>query len=176
MTTNGRKMITIAGETYALLIEDFEEDIDVDSLLQIDMTNFIGEVITFPVVVNRLGVLLADMDSSLSELKLNLEIQESKVRERLRLKKEQIGEKAPTVEMLNTAVISDGLYQTLKRNQIRKQKERDYINSIFWSAKDKSNKLDKLSLTVNVSDIPDSLIEGKINNVLIKKTKKLIPD
>jgi len=45
---------------------------------------------------------------------------------------------------------------------------------MFWSAKDKSEKLNKLSLTVQNGDIPDSVIEGRVNNVLIKKTKKII--
>ena len=65
-------------------------------------------------------------------------------------------------------------YQALRKSYIEVQKTRDYINSIFWSAKDKSSKLDKLSLTVQSGEIPDSVIEGRVNNVLIKKTKKII--
>ena len=65
-------------------------------------------------------------------------------------------------------------YQTMRKQYIEVQKTRDYINSIFWSAKDKSSKLDKLSLTVQGGDIPDSVIEGRVNNVLVKKTKKVI--
>ena len=65
-------------------------------------------------------------------------------------------------------------YQIMRKRLIEVQKTRDYINSIFWSAKDKSSKLDKLSLTVQDSEIPDSVIEGRVNNVLVKKTKKII--
>ena len=62
----------------------------------------------------------------------------------------------------------------MRRQFIEIQKTRDYVNSIFWSAKDKTSKIEKLSLTVQNGDIPDSVIEGRVNNVLIKKTKKII--
>ena len=50
----------------------------------------------------------------------------------------------------------------------------DYINSIFWAVKDKSEKLNKLSLSIHPNDLPDSIIEGKVNDIMIKGTKKLI--
>lgn len=170
-----KKLITIGGKTYKLLFDGFDEDMDIDSLLKIDYSNLIGELITFPVIVNRFGNLLAEAESQVAEAKLNLEVFEAKTKERLRveLAAENNG-KAPTVEALNNAVVSNKAYQAMRRKFIEVQKTRDYINSIFWSAKDKSEKLDKLSLTIQSGDIADSVIEGRINNVFIKKTKKLI--
>ena len=166
-----KKLITIGGKTYKLLFDSFDEDMDIDSLLKIDYSNLIGELITFPVIVNRFGQLLPQV----AEAKLNLEVFEAKTKERLRseLAAENNG-KAPTVEALNNAVVGNKAYQAMRKKFIEVQKTRDYINSIFWSAKDKSEKLDKLSLTVQQGDIADSVIEGRVNNVLIKRTKKLI--
>ena len=170
-----KKLITVGDTTYKLLFDDFDEDMDIDSLLKIDYSNIIGELITFPVIVNRFGNLLAEAESKVSETKLNLEVFEAKTKERLRVElAEANGGKNPTVEALNNALLMNNAYQVMRKRFIEVQKTRDYINSIFWSAKDKSSKLDKLSLTVQGGEIPDEVIEGRVNNVLVKKTKKVI--
>lgn len=170
-----KKLITIGGKSYKMLFEDFDEDMDIDSLLKIDYFNIIGELVTFPVIVNRFGNLLAEAESQVSEYKLNLEVFEAKTKENLRieLSAENNG-KSPTVEALNNAIYKNKAYQAMKHKFIEVQKTRDYINSIFWASKDKSEKLNKLSLTIQNVNISDAEIEGKINNVLIKRTKKLI--
>ena len=170
-----KKLITVGDTTYKLLFDDFDEDMDIDSLLKIDYSNIIGELITFPVIVNRFGNLLAEAESKVSETKLNLEVFEAKTKERLRVElAEANGGKNPTVEALNNALLMNNAYQVMRKRLIEVQKTRDYINSIFWSAKDKTSKIEKLSLTVQNSEIPDGLIEGRVNNVLVKKTKKII--
>lgn len=171
-----KKVITIGGQTYVLRFDDFDEDVDIDSLLKIDYSNLIGELITFPVIVNRFGQLLAEAESQVALAKLNLEVTEAKLKESMRVKLADRNGKAPSVDAVNSAVTLEKSYQTMRRNLIEKQKTRDYMNSIFWSAKDKSEKLDKLSLTIQPSDLPDSVIEGRVNNVLIKRAKKLIGD
>lgn len=170
-----KKLITVGDTTYKLLFDDFDEDMDIDSLLKIDYSNIIGELITFPVIVNRFGNLLAEAESKVSETKLNLEVFEAKTKERLRVElAEANGGKNPTVEALNNALLMNNAYQVMRKRFIEVQKTRDYINSIFWSAKDKTSKIEKLSLTVQNSEIPDGVIEGRVNNVLVKKTKKVI--
>lgn len=170
-----KKLITVGDTTYKLLFDDFDEDMDIDSLLKIDYSNIIGELITFPVIVNRFGILLAEAESKVSETKLNLEVFEAKTKEKLRVElAEANGGKNPTVEALNNALLMNNAYQVMRKRLIEVQKTRDYINSIFWSAKDKTSKIEKLSLTVQDSEIPDSVIEGRVNNVLVKKTKKII--
>ena len=169
------KVINVSGATYKLVFDEFEEDIDIDSLLKIDYSNLIGEIVTFPVLVNRFGKMLADMEAQLSEKKLNLDIFEAKTKEKLRNKMTvESGGKSPSVDALNTAVTLDVPFQVLRKSFIETQKNKEYIQSIFWSAKDKSGKLDKLSLSMQAGDVTDSMLEGKVNNILIKKTKNLI--
>ena len=170
-----KKIVTIGSNTYKLLFDDFEEDIDIDSLLKIDYSNLVGELVTFPVILNRFGLLLAEAESQVAETKLNLDVFEAKTKEKLRidLALENNG-KNPTVETLNNAVTSNKAYQAMKRKLIEVTKTRDYMNSIFWCMKDKASKLEKLSLSIQPSDIPDSVIEGRVNNVLIKKAKRVI--
>ena len=170
-----KRIIQIGGNTYKLIFDNFDEDVDIDSLLKIDYSNLIGELVTFPVILNRFGILLAEAESQVAETKLNMDVYEAKTKERLRIElAEQNNGKAPTVEALNNAVVSNKAYQAMKRKYIEVVKTRDYINSIFWSVKDKSEKLNKLSLSIQPGDLSDSVIEGRVNNVLVKKTKKVI--
>lgn len=169
-----KKVINIKGKTYFLKFEDFDESVDVDSLLKIDYSNLLGELVTFPVIVNRFGVLLADAENALQETKLNLDVFEAKTKERLRKEYIEENDKAPTVDALNSMLTLDKGYQAMKRRYFEAQKMRDYINSMFWSAKAKDDKLSKLSLTLQESDIADSTLEGRINSVTVKKSNKLI--
>lgn len=170
-----KRIIQIGGNTYKLIFDNFDEDVDIDSLLKIDYSNLIGELVTFPVILNRFGILLAEAESQVAENKLNMDVYEAKTKEKLRIElAEQNNGKAPTVEALNNAVVSNKAYQAMKRKYIEVVKTRDYINSIFWAVKDKSEKLNKLSLSIQPGDLSDSVIEGKVNNVLIKKTRKVI--
>lgn len=170
-----KRLIQIGNKSYKLLFDDFDEDVDIDSLLRIDYSNLIGELTTFPVILNRFGILLAEAESQVAETKLNIDVYEAKTKEKLRSElAEQNNGKAPTVEALNNAVVSNKAYQAMKRKYIEVVKARDYINSIFWAVKDKSEKLNKLSLTIQPGDLSDSVIEGKVNNVLIKRTKKIV--
>ena len=170
-----KRIIQIGGNTYKLIFDNFDEDADINSLLKIDCSNLIGELVTFPVILNRFGILLAEAESQVAETKLNMDVYEAKTKERLRIElAEQNNGKAPTVEALNNAVVSNKAYQAMKRKYIEVVKTRDYINSIFWAVKDKSEKLNKLSLSIQPGDLSDSVIEGRVNNVLVKKTKKVI--
>lgn len=168
------KLVQIKNKSYHFNFDDFDEDVDIDDLLKIDYNNLIGEMITFPVIVNRFGVLLAEAESRVAEMKLNLEVLEAKTKERIRLELTEQNGKSPTVEALNNAVLMNPAYQAMKKKFIDVQKTRDYINSAFWSAKDKSSKLDKLSLTITSDGISDTQIEGRVNNVLVKRVKKTI--
>nr|DAP15257.1 MAG TPA: hypothetical protein [Caudoviricetes sp.] len=170
-----KRIIQIGGNTYKLIFDNFNEGVDIDSLLKIDYSNLIGEIVTFPVILNRFGILLAEAESQVAETKLNMDVYEAKTKEKLRIElAEQNNGKAPTVEALNNAVVSNKAYQAMKRKYIEVVKTRDYINSIFWAVKDKSEKLNKLSLSIQPGDLSDSVIEGRVNNVLVKKTKKVI--
>lgn len=170
-----KRILKIGNNIYKLIIEDFDEDIDIDSLLKINYSNLIGEIVTFPVILNRFGVLLAESESQVSEAKLNLDVFEAKTKESLRKQlAEQNNGKSPTVEALNNAVVSNKAYQAMKKKYIEVVKTRDYLNSIFWAAKDKSEKLNKLSLSIQPGDLSDSIIEGKVNKVLVKRQRKVI--
>jgi hypothetical protein len=170
-----KQIVNIGENQYKLIFDEFDNDFEIDDLLKIDYSNLIGEIITFPVIVNRFGILLAECERVVSEAKMNLDVMEAKLKEKLKLRlAEENGGKNPTVDALNSALILEKSYQAMRKKYIECQKTRDYINSVFWSAKDKSEKLNKLSMTIQQGDVDEQLLEGSINSVLIKKTDKLI--
>lgn len=168
------KQVVIKDKTYLLKYKDFDEDVELDDLLKIDYSNLIGEMITFPIIMNRFGLMLADAEAAVSEAKLNLKVAEAKARERYRIELEEEKGKKPSVDEVSVAVQQDNTYIALTRVLIKKEKTRDYVQSVYWASKDKSDKLDKLSLQVQPGDVDESLIAGKVNNIEIRKRKNLI--
>lgn len=167
-----KRIIQIGGNTYKLIFDNFDEDVDIDSLLKIDYSNLIGELVTFPVILNRFGILLAEAESQVAETKLNMDVYEAKSKERLRIElAEQNNGKAPTVEALNNAVVSNKAYQAMKRKYIEVVKTRDYINSIFWAVKDKSDKISSLLKQSEITLETDVMPE-RLNGIFIKKQNK----
>lgn len=156
-----------------LNIGTFDDEIDVDSLLRIDYSNLIAEILTFPVIVNRFGLILADYNSKVAESELDLKINKSKIKERLRKEFVAKGKKV-TGDIIDDATRADPVYKIKNTIWIKRIKERDYINSIYWSAKDKSDKLDKMSLTIKSGDVDDKLVEGQLNNIRYKITKAMM--
>ena len=82
----------------------------------------------------------------LAQALLSLEVYEAKTKEKLRIElAEANGGKNPTVDALNNALVSTKAYQAFRKRHIEAMKTRDFVSSTFWSAKDKSAKLDELS-------------------------------
>ena len=170
-----KKVVNIAGKQYILNVGDFDEEFNVEEMLKIDYSNLIGELITFPVIENRIGLMLADAESKVSEVKLNRDIMEAKLKEKyaISLADENSG-KRPTIDAINAAVLQDKGFQIILRKKIEAEKARDYANSLLWAMKSKSSKLEKLSLTIQSQDIPVELLEGRVNGIVIKKAKRTI--
>lgn len=171
------KILTIGGKEYRFSMDTFDEDVDVDKLLKIDYSNLIAELCTFPLIVNRFGLMLAETENRVAETKINCEIFEAKLKDKLRVSlAEANGGKAPTVDALNSAVTLDKGYQAVQRAYTTAKKERDYMLTMYLAAKDKSEKLNKLSLSIQPGDISDESLEGEINGIVIKRNrgKKLI--
>ena len=171
-----QKVIQIGSETYKLHFDEFDDDVDIDELLKIDYSNLLGEIVTFPVIVNRFGMMLAEAESKLSETKLNMEVLEAKTKERLRVElAEENGGKNPTVEMLNNAFVKTAVYKSMRDKLIKDQKTRDYINSVFWSIRDKSSKINILYKNSEIVEEEDfKMNRMTMNGVQIKKVEKLI--
>ena len=161
-------------------LSEFQKEIDIDSLLKIDYSLIQAEIAVFPAITNRFGILLAELENRLSEDKLNLDIQEAKFKEKTRNTPSgrldaKGNDKGWTNDEVNEQWHSSVLYKTFKKKMINTQKERDYFNSIYWACKDKSDKLNAISKTLDFSDgFDERQIEKGIHNIMMKIRKPLI--
>ena len=140
-------------------IEILETEVfDTDRLTYINFNNLIGEMLTISTQMNRVGFMLAKKENEVDKAKFALEVQGARFKERIREtespNKSASGvDKGWTRDQVEDAWCLSKKYQMLKTNFIKKTFERDVVNSLYWSVKYKSEKLEKLSLTLNRSDL-----------------------
>lgn len=171
--------IEIGDKTIQLHFEEFDTDIDVDELLVVDINNILGDVITFPVILNRIALLRAQQQSIVSESKLDLQIMEANlqenVRKRLTTRTDISGKiSKPTVAEVENAVNTDKGFVISKRNHIRKERDLAYLDALYWSAKSKDDKLNKASEKIRPEEFSHEILEDAINGVYIKAKRSLI--
>jgi hypothetical protein len=170
--TKNKLIFTIGDKVIKFTVRDFDKNVDIDKLLKIDYGNLLAELITFPVVVNRLGILAAEMDNQVSEAKLNFTITEAKLQEKIRKKltfQDEKGKiKKPTIAEVEDALIQNKIWISKKKELLRVIRDKEFMYSVYNSAKDKSKKLDKLSLTLKVGDVDEQIIQKQLNNVYFK--------
>lgn len=172
-------------------LEGFQTDnsIDIEDLLNIDYTNLVAEILTFPVILNRLGVLLAEIENYLRTAQLNLELEKDKLKETRALAETEAFKElkktinSPTIPQITAqALLNPALQEHTNKFNIQQkeviaiQKDRDLVNSFYWSAKSKDEKLNKLSDKLKPTDFECDILKGRINGVLIKSQQKLIKD
>jgi len=148
----------------AIKATDWNYEFDPDAIFKIDPYNIFGEIITIPVLVNRMGVIVAEMRSYVKEEKINLDIKEAKVRQLFRQK----FDKKPTVQETEDHLSLDSQIRNLRLKLISLQQDLEKLESMYEAAKDKSFKLNSLSKGLTPGDFEKELIDGKINGVLIK--------
>ena len=153
---NEAKGVTVLkyGETFIKMqFVSVEESPDPDKITKIDLNNLIAEIITCPVLLNRWGNILSEVDRKLKVDKLNFEIQCAKLRKEIRSDVAAGGEKKPTVVELEDRLLEKPLYKVLSMKVIDSERDKEIANSIFWALKSKVDMLEKLSLTINKDDI-----------------------
>lgn len=178
----GYIIIQFKEKAVALKITEFDTDIDTEQLLKIDYSNIIGEILTFPVIINRIGILRAELQNRLNTEKFDCEVYKAKISEMFR-KNKSVKEidakgkekwKSPTVDQLTNLVLLDEGCQLRNKKVFRVQKDYEFLDALYWAAKDKSKKLDYFGSSLKPEDMENSIIEGTINGVLIKVKEKLI--
>lgn len=176
-------VVNFKEKTVILSLTEFDTDMDMDDILRIDYSNIIGEVLTFPVIVNRIGILRAEQENIVSNKKLKLEVYAAELKALFK-KNEMIKVKTaatngtklkpPTVNEIENHVLLDKGYQNKRKEYFRAEKDYNYIDSLYWAAKDKSKKLDYCSAGIKPSDFENEIVTGSVNGVMIKVSKNLI--
>lgn len=179
------------------LKSDVIEEIDIDDALKIDYANIIGEILTFPVLLNQLGLMLAEMedlerreDNQFLIIKEDWEekrgMMELKAFDKLQKGIQELdipAIKTPTKDQVSAYIKNTQAYKIEKQkiqDQIKKlleiRKDKGYINSLYWSAKSKDDKLNKITDKLRPQEFIGEVVDGIINGITIKVHEKLIKD
>lgn len=167
-----------------LILNPFDTDVDIERLLFIQAHNIVGEIITWPIVTNRVGNLKADMEQVVAETKMDFEIfianQQEIKRKELRVTttdaKGNAKVEKPTKDEVENAVLVSKEYRVKMQYLHKVQRNFAYVESLYWAARDKSNKLDTYSAKLKPEEFEKEIIEGVINGIMIKSIKKAIPN
>jgi hypothetical protein len=173
--------INIGGRMLTLEHEDFEDRINLDDLTVIDTSNLFGEAVTISAAVNRLGLMKAEVESTMNLIKLEKKIFEGSFKADLRKQaarnagKYKIEVEGSVVEVKLTEKALDTCYETdsdwikLQEQFIQYEKYWNYLDVTYWAAQDKSKKLNGLVSSTTPEDFVARVIEGKFNGVTITK-------
>jgi hypothetical protein len=175
-------VIEVRGKLYRLQIEDFDTDLDLDDIVGIDYTNIRGELLTFPIVYNRIGIFKAEMSNAAQRAKMNVEIVRSQLNQHYRTALTEEGRDykgkpktiKPTVDEISAAIVCDDAYQKAYEDYLNAQRRLDYMESIYWACQSKDQKLNRLSEKLRPEEFEQELLVDKVNSVLIKGVRKAI--
>lgn len=179
-----KKPIAVSDDHESLVIElkskmvvlktlPFDTDIDVDEVLKIDYSNLVGEILTFPVLLNRIANLKAEMQHIVNESEIDVRVFEAQLTEEKRKDILNKGGKG-TVAEIEAAVRLDSRYRLKKNDFFAKQKNLDYLDSLYWAAQSKMNLLNKISDKIRPEEFEKELLEDVVNGVMVKVSRKVI--
>ena len=172
-----KKIVHIGENDIVLISKDIIDELDMDQITSIDHSNLYGEIVTCSVLLNKIGLLKAEVEAQYNYDKMNYEIYESKLRESLRRESILNGGKVQTSNgsikltesSLDELILLDLDFQKKKRNTIESKKNLDMIDSLYWAIQSKDKKLTNLVPKVTPKEFYDELIEGTVNSFIIKK-------
>lgn len=176
-------ILTVGGNVVRISFTDrFNDNIDADTYMKTDTTDILGEMITFPVLMNRVGTLRADANNDMEAAKFSMNIKKAELSEKYRndnsyLKDASYGRAGtktlvkPVESEIDNNVMLDTEYQVLYRNYLTAKKTYEIIDSLYWSANAKNKKLDVLSIKLLPQEFEADMIERAINGIQIRFNK-----
>jgi hypothetical protein len=186
MQKNQKETILIKleeGKLVTLTYDPFDTDLDMDILTSIDYSNLFAEMVTISTLLNKIGLLKADVEAIVKDHDFELAILKAERMEyyRKELTREQPyirGTGSKTIEPGSTetenAVFQDQTYKIKRKENIRLHKDKEYIESFYWSVKSKDEKLNALMKGVTPIEFQNGILEGTINTIMIKKHKSVM--
>lgn len=158
-----RTIIHLKTKSLVLVIKDFgSSDINVEDLLQIHTFNLIADIITFPVLFNRIGNIKAEIDNLLRETQFDFKIFEAQKYEEHKKKLIGIGEKA-TETGIDMAIKRDPAYKVKMFEVFSVQRQAEIVDALYWSAKSKDKKLEVMSAKLKPEEFEKEILEMAVN-------------
>lgn len=167
-----QRFIVLKNKVAELIIPEWEWSLNIDEILTIQYDNIMGEVLTIPVLENRVGRLYSEMKEYKKKLSLRLEMKEAELRKLFRKQCSVDGMKRPTIEECQDHLLSDPVIKNKRLELISTEKLVEDLEIFYDAVKSKAFKLNNLSKSLHPEDYEKELIEGRVNNVLIKIREK----
>jgi len=172
MTQTDTIIIHTKDSMIKLLKRSVDEPIDLDEITRIDYSNIFGEIITISALLNRIGNMKAEMEEQLNLEKLDVEIFEAQKRaEHNKRLASDPDVKRVTEQILEDALLSDAAVIAKRKKMIQVKRNMEYINSLYWAAKSKDDKLSTLLKPLLPDEFEKEIVEGVVNGFFIKKHK-----
>jgi len=165
-------IIHLDNKPVTLNFKDFDDELDIDQLMKIDHSNLYGEAVTISALLNHVGILKAQQERVYAEKKLESDIYEAELKQSIRKSAVASGEKI-TENGVSEKIDSDPGIVIKRKNVINAKYNLEVLDSLFWSVKSKDQKLNNLIKGVTPAELYNELVEGTINNILIKKHKSV---
>lgn len=177
-------VISIGNRTFTLTYTPFDTDLDLDDLTSIHYSNIYGEMVTISTLLNKVGLLKEDMEEVVKDHDLQLAIYKADLFEMYRknlskrepyVRKDGYKVIEPGTTEIENNVYKDKGYQLKYRENLKIHKNFGYINSLYWSLKSKDDKLNALIKNVTPKEFQSGIITGKINTIMLKEHKSVLP-
>lgn len=166
-------VIELGKKVLILEIKDFgSSEINIEDLLQIQLNDVVMDIITFPVIFNRIANIKAEADDLLRQVTLDQKIFEAQLYEKHKKVIVALNGKA-TEAAIEAAVVIDPQYKIKKLHVFKVQKQADILDALYWSAKSKDQKLNAVSAKLKPEEFEKEILEGTINSVMIKVKNNL---
>lgn len=162
------------GKMAVLVIQEFNSELEVDDVLRIDYSNIMGEILTFPLMFNRIANFKAEMENIVAEGRLDMDVFEAQLTEEYRKKLVASNSGRVTVGEIESAVKLDQRYTVKKKYFFKLQKDLSYIEALYWGAQSKDTKLNRLIDKLRPEEFEKDLLEDTINGVAIKIQRRVI--
>lgn len=166
-----RLVIELRNKVLTLEVQDFSDNnIDTEDLFQIHYDAIIGDIITFPVIFNRIANIKAEMDAFLRESQFDMKIYEAQLYEKHRSLILAAGSKV-TEGAIDMAIKRDPNYKTKMYQVFKIQKQADMVDAMYWSAKSKGKMLEAVSMKIKPEEFETEIVAETINSVMIRSHK-----
>lgn len=149
---------------------DLSTKFDVNEVVNIDINNLMGEYLTAPVLFNTIANLRSKAMEALSRKKLEKKLYENDLF--LKTIKSFEGQKKPSNPEIDAMVSMDEGLIMLEEEFIDSERNSSMLDNLYWAIKEKCEKLNNLYHKITPEEFKKEIMEGQINNVLIRIHKE----
>jgi len=163
------QITTFQDKVVTLHFSEFDTDIDVDELLTIHHHNIVGEIVTMPVLLNKIGLLRAQASDDYRDYEHDHKVLNADRSNYHRKAALAEGVRATNLDKeVKDRVTMDKAIQASFKTLLRLQRDMEFVESLYWAVKSKDDKVNKLGGNLTPRDMARELAEGRINLMMIQ--------